>query len=62
MTRLSPCSMSEGLYTAMKGTTKPASAMRTAQKLIFNPRSPAIGAAAKQARATGGVRSARIPK
>ena len=38
----------------MNGTTKPARAMRTAQKLIFNPLSLAIGAAAKQASATGG--------
>lgn len=45
----------------MNGTTKPARAMRTAQKLIFNPLL-ATGAAAKQASATGGVRSARMPK
>lgn len=31
----------------MNGTTKPARAMRTAQKLIFNPLSLAIGAAAE---------------
>ncbi|MCY1532690.1 hypothetical protein D9M68_679740 [compost metagenome] len=60
--QLSPCIISAGSYTAMNGTTKPARAMRTAQKLIFSPFSWAMGAAAKQARATGGVRSARMPK
>ncbi|MNI60691.1 hypothetical protein D3C73_1159210 [compost metagenome] len=60
--RLSPCIISAGSYTAMNGTTKPANAMRTAQKLINSPFSLAMGAAAKQANATGGVRSARMPK
>lgn len=46
----------------MKGTTKPAVAMRTAHRLIRKPLSRAIGAAAKQASATGGVRSAISPK
>src|SRR3990167_737264 len=60
--QLSPCSISAGSYTAMKGTTKPAMAIRIAHRLIFNPVSLAIGAAAKQASATGGVRSAMMPK
>src|SRR5690606_16532584 len=60
--RSPPCIISAGLYTAMKGTTKPATAMRMAHRLIFRPLSRAIGAAAKQARATGGVRSAMMPK
>ncbi len=46
----------------MKGTTKPATAMRIAHMLILRPFSRAIGAAAKQASATGGVRSAMMPK
>ena len=46
----------------MNGTMKPAMATRIACMLIFRPLSRAIGAAAKQASATGGVRSAMMPK
>ena len=46
----------------MNGMTKPASAIRIAWTPIFMPDSPAIGAAAKAASATGGVRSAMMPK
>jgi hypothetical protein len=41
---------------------KPAIATRTAFRLILRPFSRAMGAAAKAAKATGGVRSAMIPK
>ena len=58
----SPCNINSGLYTAINGTTNPATANFTASKEILNPLSFANGAAAKQARATGGVRSAIIPK
>ena len=41
---------------------KPAMAMRSACSPIFMPLSRAIGAAANAASATGGVRSAMMPK
>ena len=46
----------------MNGITNPAVATFTASMEMANPFSLAIGAAAKQASATGGVRSARMPK
>jgi hypothetical protein len=46
----------------MKGTTKPAVASFVASMEMLKPEARAIGAAAKQASATGGVRSAMMPK
>jgi hypothetical protein len=46
----------------MKGTTKPAMAICTALMPIFIADSLAIELAAKAASATGGVRSAMMPK
>ena len=46
----------------MNGTTKPAAAILTALTPIFMPDSRAMGAAANAASATGGVRSAMMPK
>ena len=56
------CSISAGVKTAMNGTTKPAMASLVACSAICMPETLAIGAAAKAASATGGVRSAMMPK
>ena len=46
----------------MKGAIQPGRAMRSAVQPILKPDSLAIEAAAKAASATGGVRSAMMPK
>ena len=60
--RRRPAASATGVKTAMNGTTKPATASLVACSAMRMPETLAIGAAAKAASATGGVRSAMMPK